>query len=1126
GLNFTWYTIDGNYFEYTGSPFSLAGKGEGPHIITWGSTDNASNNGTGNVMTVWMDESEPETEILIGQPKHPIASDECDITSDTEVTFLPADMPIAHNSSINFTWYTIDGVYYLGTSFNLSGYMEGSYVITWGSLDHLGHNETGNIITLWVDDSAPTTNLDIVFPSHPSLSPFDGTNVTSNTPFVLSSIDEPLTHSSGVNFTWYTIDGQYFVGALFNLSGYAEGGYVITLGSQDNLSHNKTSKTLTVWLDDSLPQTELSMGVSRHPPYPYDGCNITSHTQITLSGTDKPDAHNAGINFTWYMIDGDYFIGTSFNLTGYAEGGHVISWGSQDNLTQNESHSITVWLDDSSPQTELIIGPEKHPKDGFDGCNVTPYTNFTLIPGDRPDHGSGLKSTWFTIDGQYFEKMSFTLKNYFEGPHTITWGSLDNLSQNETGNVITVYLDRNPPTVPPLDIDEPRYYISNWIVTESTLFTINSSDQYSGVAFNWYKVDGQYFQGKTFNLSGFGEGEHDLVYGAQDNLSHNKTGNSITVYIDMTPPNSTLEIGEPKYRDEDAHYWNVTGDTLFIIQAADNHVGVDTVWYTIDGLYFENSVFTLSDFGDGMHTIAYGARDRLGNNETGNTTIVIADTHSPETDYEVSGLNFRATETDVLNITSGTTFTLSGNDTYSGLNYTWYTIDGQYFEGIIFNLDGYEDGSHTITWGGVDHTGNNETDNALEVFLDDSPPLTRISVGNPKHGEHASDTLNVTSQTLFSLEAKDNHSGIGVVWYTIDGDYYEGTEFNLSGYGDGLHIITWGALDNLGHNETGKSKSVNLDDTAPHTTLVMGSPKYRGNDQDDWNVSQGTAFSITSNDVASGVSIVWYTIDGIFHKGQNFMLSTQNDGLHIITFGSSDNVGNNRTDSTLIVNLDRTPPVSLLSIGDTFPDPDDRFTTNSSTPVEISADDGIGVGVNFIWFSVDGGSTYQIYETHFTLDLNTTSIIFGAVDLLGMNASGTTVRVIVDDREPIIEDDDDEERKVAERPPVLDMFMDYLLYIIILIIVLIIVGLLLRRGKGKQETVDFQTETGEEKAPMPFQLEEEEEAEREVSKGEAESQNELVTFEGEEGEKGKDKLIEFEEEEEKPKNGNTSVDWE
>ncbi len=1116
GISFTWFTIDGDF--YTGTSFVLSGYGEGSHIITWGSIDNVDNNETGNSITVWLDNSEPETTLTIGSPRYPSSPyDGGNVTPITQFTLSRVDKPDTHNAGINFTWYTIDGDFYIGLSFDLSLYGEGSHTITWGSQDLLGHNETGNILIVWVDDSLPVTTLTIDLPRYPT-SPYDGCNVSSATPFSLSGTDEPFAHSAGISFTWYTIDGDIFVGNSFDLSGYGEGSHVITWGSIDNLGHNETGNSIIVWVDDSAPETTPTIGSPRHPSSPYDGSNVTSATQITLSRVDKPAVHNAGISFTWYTIDGDYYVGTSFDLSGYGEGSHTITWGSEDNLGNNEiGNSIVIWVDDSEPITSLTVGSPRHPSWPYDGCNVTSATQITLSSVENPAaHNAGISLTWYTIDGDYYVGSSFDLSGYGEGSHGITWGSIDNLGNNESGNNIVLILDNSPPyTVLNISLPKNRNIDTDyWNITNITTFTLLPADNFSGVYFSWYKIDGSYFEGLSFDLAGYNEGLHTIMWGSVDYLGWNET-NTIIVNLNYTSPLTVITIEGLKYRNSPSDYWNVTSTSIFTLTTIYTPTVVDFTWYTIDGEYFQGVTFTLSGYAYGPHYITWGSLDALGYNETGNFWIVFLDNKEPITSVDIgepkyplipifnitgfspinlssddglgsgiasinyqiyndSGLvlgwteyqigtlffnlsgygdgnyrivfyaidnldnveannfyylyldnsgpitntnisepKYRATNFDYWNVTSDTEFSLSSWDLRIEVDMIWYTIDNQYYEDDVFDLTGYTDGGHTITWGGIDKLGNNRIGGTIIVILDTNPPITELAIGQPKYRDSNDDDWYVTDTTLFTSTSIDQYSGVKLSWYTIDNEYFEDSGFDLGDYEDGLHTITWGGIDNLGNNETGNSIRINLDTSPPLTDLVMGIPKYRNYDEDYWNITGSTPFTLIPTDQGSGVNTTWYNIEGNYFEGLTFNFQGYDDGPYTITWGSIDNLDIHENADFLIIYLDNTPPTIQIEFGTPHRVINNVTYITSSTPITLIPFDS-GVGGVTMYYSTDGGDTYAMYRSPFTVSSLTTKIIYGGEDALGNRGPESMIDIVVDDSDTdddgiydIGDDDDD-----------------------------------------------------------------------------------------------------------------------
>jgi len=89
--------------------------------------------------------------------------------------------------------------------------------------------------------------------------------------------------------------------------------------------------------------------------------------------------------------------------------------------------------------------------------------------------------------------------------------------------------------------------------------------------------------------------------------------------LDVTPPTTSLFIGEPKYVS-DATY--VTPDTPFTLEAADTGSGVDSTAYRIcnatynSGWLTYTAPFTLAPLADGVYAIQYNSTDNAKNIET------------------------------------------------------------------------------------------------------------------------------------------------------------------------------------------------------------------------------------------------------------------------------------------------------------------------------------------------------------------------------------------------------------------------------------------------------------------------------------------------------------------------------
>ncbi|UCG70317.1 MAG: S8 family serine peptidase, partial [Thermoplasmata archaeon] len=826
-----------------------------------------------------------------------------------------------------------------------------------------------------------------------------------------SSGDVTLTEVKIDNGTWQTAIGTLTWSYNWNTELFSDGEHIIHARAFNGSAYSEIC-SVAVNVDNTPPTTAHLIG---EPKY-FNGSIwiVGNSTQFTLN---SEDGNGSGVNTTIYKIiyegmEGEWTEGNIFELM-LGKGNYSIQYYCVDNLGNEEDIStLNVYLDSTPPKTEFDIGSPKYRNAQSDHWNVTKTTNFTLSPFEMD---IDINFTWYTIDGEYCEGLYFDLIGYSDGQHTITWGSNDMLGNNESGNLIKIIIDTSPPLIE-FVINQPKYRANEydlWNVTPTSKFEILPFDIHSGVDFTWYTKDDDYFEGTNFTFEGYDDGYHNISWGAQDHLGNNITGLLTNICIDSHSPITNLTMDGPKYRSSFDDIWNVTKSTAFILSPFDEYAGVVTSWYTIDDVYFQGDVFNLTGYSSGIHTITWGSIDSLGYNEIENSQKVILDISSPYTYITIGEPKFRDIMKNQWNITTETPFTLLPSDSYSGVKSTWYTIDDIYFEGSSFNLIGNE-GYHNIIWGSRDNLGNNETGNILTVYLNIISPKTILEILNPKYRMTTHDHLNVTDKTVFTLSPAKIRPGINFTWYIIDGHYFEGTYFMLSGYDDGPHNITWGSEDNLGLNETGNSIMVILDTTPPKISVEIGNPKYRVDLEENWVVNSKTIFTLKSIDQYCSVNYTWYKIDGTYFVGESFNLYGYADGLHMIGWGGEDNLGNNMTEESMQIYLDDTPPITMIEIDTPFLVSEGIPYVDTTAKVNLLWNDGLGVGASWMWYSLDGGVTYSIYTIPFTLTIETTSIICGAEDLVGNNATPTLFPIIVNETDTdddniydILDDDDD-----------------------------------------------------------------------------------------------------------------------
>jgi hypothetical protein len=232
-------------------------------------------------------------------------------------------------------------------------------------------------------------------------------------------------------------------------------------------------------------------------------------------------------------------------------------------------------------------------------------------------------------------------------------------------------------------------------------------------------------------------GEYAIQYYSEDTTGQTETISTKTVILDLIPPTSQLDIGQPQYQALTGRTpLYVTSQTPFAISAQDLAKGIGvayTKYKIINGLF--NNVydsgwqtysgsFKLSALIDGFCTIEYYSVDLVGNVETTNRLPVVLDNSVPSmrivpsyeialqdaVDFEISahdigsGIDSTSAKLSIMHVTSNgmqsTPFT-DLQPTYDSTSKTWK---------LSFDTRQLPDGYYAVQLRSEDHIGNSVTD--------------------------------------------------------------------------------------------------------------------------------------------------------------------------------------------------------------------------------------------------------------------------------------------------------------------------------------------------------------------------------------------------------------------------------
>jgi len=438
----TYYCIDGPpWIQYSGA-FTVAG--EGPHTIDYYSVDNIGGIEDIKTYEIIVDNTPPTTIINVGDPKY--VSGNTWVTSATEFTISASDtglMPVGLNYTEYRIWnggsWTPWSTYM--TSFSL-GTIEGiSYVESY-SIDWLGNKELINNRTYIVDNTAPTTKIQVGSPKHIIV----GTWVTSNTMLTFQRTDGGLI-PGGTYYTKYRIwNGSwsdwstYFNG--FSLDG-DDGLRYVEFYSVDWLGNEESIQYEVFIVDNTAPITTL---VVDEPKYVSGNIWITSNTQFTLNANDK-GSFSVGIDYVKFRIwSNGLWSGWQNYNDGFTlkvnDGMTFIEFFSVDCLGNKEAiHNLTYYVDNSPPLTSYELQ--------FNSDNTE--ASISLIADDI---GSGVSYTRYQIDDGPWITYSNTFLISEPGNHIVYFQSIDNIGnvENERSFPALVLVSATKPS--PAEEDE------------------------------------------------------------------------------------------------------------------------------------------------------------------------------------------------------------------------------------------------------------------------------------------------------------------------------------------------------------------------------------------------------------------------------------------------------------------------------------------------------------------------------------------------------------------------------------------------------------------------------------------------------------------------------------------------
>lgn len=416
---------------------------------------------------------------------------------------------------------------------------------------------------------------------------------------------------SGIRNTYYQLDGratQTYVGPV---TVSTDGSHAVSYWSVDAAGNTEAQQSVAFNIDTGKPTTQATVSGT-----PSSNGWYQNSVQVTLTASDGA----SGVANSYYVVDGGptQTYTSAFDVSG--DGSHVVNYWSVDAVGNAEQpHSLTVKIDGSAPSTQLSVSGTA----GDNGWYRSPSVQVFLPSADGL---SGVASTYYSLDGGAVQTYAgpFTLPG--NSQHQVTFWSVDKVGNTEAQQSANVNIDNAGPTTENA-VTGPG---GNSIYFNGPIqMSLTASDNLSGVAHTYYRIDDGPTQIYTAPFTVSGDGTHPVEYWSVDTAGNNPGAPRVMIRIDATAPSTQASVsGTPGV---DGWY---SAPVQVTLTATDNLSGFGTVTQPsgsvtlqTNGSYsFKLNLPATRNTGDTnghLYTITIQSSDLAGNAGSASTTVKI-----------------------------------------------------------------------------------------------------------------------------------------------------------------------------------------------------------------------------------------------------------------------------------------------------------------------------------------------------------------------------------------------------------------------------------------------------------------------------------------------------------------------
>ncbi|EGC3897303.1 Ig-like domain repeat protein [Salmonella enterica] len=883
-----------------------------------------------------------------------------------------------------------------------SAWTDGDYTLTVTVKDEAGNIRHSAPLTVTIDTQITIDHIELV---NDSGIPDD--NLTNNV-----RPHFQVTVPTDVNVVRLSIDGgktwfnatQSATPGVWDytwLADVGEGKHTLTVEATDKAG-NKTTQQLDFIIDTLLSEPTIVLDSTDDSGT--KGDNLTNVNKPTfLLGNIDADARYVTVEVqhggTKEVLTAtkDATGNWSVTPTGtWADGDYTLTVRVEDEAG-NEKHSasLTVTVD-----TQITIDVIELVNDnGIPGDNMTndAHPQFRVtVPGDvnevslSIDGGvTWVKATQSATPGVWNYTWPGTVP---DGDYTLNVKATDNAGNTVTETLhFTIDTTLSVPVIVLNSADDTGVQGDNMTNSTQPTFALQHIDddavrvtvsvEHGGVTTTFDATKGT--GGWSFTPTGaWADGDYTLSVSVEDKAGNTSHSASLTVTVDTQIAINNIELVNDSGIPDD----NLTNNVRPHFQVK-VPMDVNEVRLSIDGgkTWFNATQIAtpgvwdytwLADVGEGKHTLTVEATDKAGNQTTQKLDFII-DTLLSEPTIVLDSTDDSGTKGDNLTNANKPTFILGNIDAdaryvtvevqYGGTKEVLTATKGATGIWSVTPTGTWADGDYTLTVRVEDDAGNVKYSAPLTVTVDTQITIDVIELVNDNGIPGDNLTNDVRPHFRVTVPGDVNE-----VRLSIDGGntWVRATQGTAGIWDytwpkdvtDGLHTLTVEATDKAG-NKTTQTLDFTIDTRLSTPTITMDSRDDTGAIGDHITSVKRPGFTIGNIDSDAQSVILRITQGGnsqevtLTQVGGQWRFTPDADwadGSYTLTVEVTDNAGNVRQSTPLIVTVDTQTSITDITLVNDHGVPDDNLTNSTRPQFEIT----VPADVNSVQLSIDGGANW------------------------------------------------------------------------------------------------------------------------------------------------------------------------